>query len=165
MATVMAMLLGGCVQPPPPDKLTATPPEPIAGVDHMIVEITPPMPINMDDVPGPDGLQARVYFFQNGRNLPVTVSGNLEMSLYEEVAAASNSSQLTAREPMRTWTFNASELNQRLIRTIIGYGYMVRLNWGSQPPIASKITLVGRYRLPNGQYLLSDPVTIPVVLK
>jgi hypothetical protein len=142
----------------PANTVTSTPPKPVMDVSEVILEINPPVPLNLDDRPGPDGLRARVYFAQKG-DLPVTVSGSLDMLLYE-LDASKPMEQTLQDEPFKTWSLTPADLNWAMGRTLIGWGYELPLLWGAQAPRTGKIMLRARYCSPTGQTVLSAPVVI-----
>lgn len=149
-------LSAGC--PGPANKVTSTPPKPVMDVSEVILEINPPVPLNLDDRPGPDGLRARVYFVAKG-DLPVTVSGSLDMLLYE-LDASKPMEQVLQDQPFKTWLFTSADLDWAMGRTLIGWGYELPLLWGPQTPRTGKIMLRARYRSPTGQTVLSVPAII-----
>jgi hypothetical protein len=166
VAIVGLILSAGC-NPPQSDKMSATPPEPVVGVDHLMMDLTPPAVLTFGDRSGPGGVQVRLFFFQKGKNLPVTVSGTLDAYLYEspdDGKVVSRASLENAR-PLHTWQFSGEQLRQYLAKTIIGWGYVVPLAWGQDVPSADKITIQARYSVNGASYVYADPVTIPAGLK
>lgn len=160
LAAALAFLcLAGCDQPT--NVVTNSPPRPVTNIAAMLLEISPPVPLNWDERPGPDGVQARLYFFGRG-DLPVTVSGGLDVMLYEQNPQRSIPEAISDK-PFKTWTYTGADLNRALIRTRIGWGYVLQLGWGADVPQTPKIVLRARYRSPEGPMLLSDPVTIQMV--
>jgi len=145
-----------------PMTVSSQPPRPVDKVDNVALRVSPPMPLNWDDRPGVDGLQAQVNLFQLEHPLSVTVEGALEFALYE---GQSDSRGLAGREPFRTWTFQGPELRRFLNRSLFGWDYAVRLDWGNRPPTSSSVTLIARYRPVRGQDVLSSPLHVAMVPK
>ena len=134
-------------------------PWPVGDVDAIVVRLTPPTAMNWDNHPAPDGFQAQVHLFQLKHDLPVTVKGTLEFLLYEGRIAANDAA---GRQPLRTWQFTPERLRDCLGRSIVGWGYAMRLGWGRQVPAASSVTLLARYQPPDGQATYSAPLSVPI---
>ena len=126
--------------------LSGSSPRPAKQVDEVFVRLSPPTAMNWDDRPGPDGLQTRVNFFRHDEDLSVAVDGTLEFELYEGRASAQAAAD---REPFHVWRFENGELERHLGKTIIGWGYEMRLPWDN-PPKTSSVTLVARHRSSGG---------------
>lgn len=157
---LMAAGTGGCQTTPV--TVSSLPPRPVDRVDNVALRISPPMPLNWDDMPGLDGLQAQVNLFQLDQPLSVTVEGSLEFLLYE---GRGTEQALAGGEPFRTWTFEGPQLRRCLGRSMFGWGYVMRLGWGSTPPKSPSVTLVARYRPVSGRDLSSDPLHLAIVPK
>lgn len=152
--------LAGCE--PPANVVGAAPPRPVTDVQNVILEVRPPVALNWDGRPGPDGFQVRVFFFATG-DLPVTVSGTLEAQLFESEPGKNEGAVLEGK-PFKAWTYAPSDLNASLARTRYGWGYGLVLAWGEQAPKTQKVILRVRYRSPSGQTVFSDPVTLQMSL-
>lgn len=151
-----ALLAGGCAEPGEV-SVSRRPPGPVRQVDKVVLRLSPPTPVNWDESPGSDGLQAQVHFFQLDEPLPVTVAGTLEFALYEGRPAGESLQQV---RPFRTWAFDADQLNAHLGRSIFGWGYAMRLGWGRRPPASRTITLIARYRPTDGEPTASAPIQV-----
>jgi hypothetical protein len=68
-------------------------------------------------------------------------------------------------QPRRTWRYTAEELQQYQIRTSIGIGYQLALQWGEAAPTQNKIAVLVRYIGEQGGVLTSAPSVIAVALK
>jgi hypothetical protein len=150
-----AALAGGCLRD---EKLAISPqpPPPVARPDGIHVLLTP-VPINWDDRPGPDGFALDVYFSHNDQDLSVTVSGPLEFMLYEGRLPAGG---LAEAKPFCAWAFSPVRLRRHLKTGPPGWGYAMRLGWGDRMPKSSAVTLIARYRPPDGPALLSRPLLV-----
>ncbi len=143
----------GCV---PPNGSEG--PRPVTRIEWIDLHVMPTA-VNLDDVPGPDGLRAQVFLYQLARPEPVTVDGTLEMLLYEgNIPAAS----LDKHEPFHVWRFDAAELRGMLIRKLGLWGYSMELRWGRRAPTAAAVTLEARYSRPGGKTIHSVPSAIPL---
>jgi len=156
----LACALGaaGCVENSAHKRLTS-PPEPVARVDKVSL-LSMPSPINMDNVPGPDGVRVQVWLFQYSRQEPVLTNGTLQFMLFEQSV---QQQQLHSLEPYLRWTFSGDKLDRHAVRGRYGWGYQVDLRWGSKPPRSNVASLAVAYRSADGRKLLySEPVIIPL---
>ncbi len=117
--------------------------------------------LNLDDVPGSDGVRVQVLFFQLVQPLPVTVTGTLEFTLFEGKVKLS---ELHAQRPMQVWKFPPETLPRHLFRSMVGWGYTMELRW-KRPPKTSVVSLAARYVPSEGSPLHSHPVVIMVGAK
>ncbi|MFB3892665.1 MAG: hypothetical protein ACE15C_11650 [Phycisphaerae bacterium] len=152
-------LLCGCE--PPVDKMTATPPRPVTGVEQMAILIQPPTAVSWTDRAAPDGIIVGVYFFAPGRPLATPVAGGVDVLLFEGAAPADPEKD----KPFFTWSFTQEQLKSLLARTPYGWAYAMRLGWGDRVPTSDKITVLGRYKPPGERPIYSKPVTIPMAAK
>lgn len=154
----VALVVGGCQTGPV--EVSRRPPRPVDRIDAVGLRVSPPMPLNWDEVPGSDGLATKVNLFQMEQPLSMPVLGSLEFLLYEGRATAQ---ALTKQEPYRTWTFEGDELAGHLQRSMFGWGYAMRLGWGDKPPNSSTVTLIARYRRADGTSQASRPIQVAMV--
>jgi len=154
LAAAMAMGCAGRVK-----SVSLTPPSPVTRVDAINLWAVPPVAINWDDMPGPDGVQVNVFLYQADRAAPVLMKGMLEFSMYE---GRHHADALREAKPLRTWTYTEQELATRQVRGIAGWGYGIQLGWGLQVPDSDIITLVACYRPPKGAPIYSSPIIIAV---
>ena len=135
------------------------PPRPVDDVDVVGLRMTPPAPVNWDERPGSDGLQIQVNFFRRDEDLSVIVRGSLELTLY---AGRLQAKQLAEARPLRTWRFDGVELSTYCGKSAFGWGYAMRLPWGSQAPPGSNATLASRYISPDGRVVPGRPIIVPL---
>lgn len=135
----------------------ATPGGGRSAVDQLHL-LTIPLAINFDNVPGADGFAIKVYASRAGEPKPVAIPrGSVEILMYDGVIRAGD---LEKARPLHTWTFAVDALRDRQYRTSIGVGYQFALPWGEAKPTADRITVLARYRSPDGQVITSLPSSI-----
>ena len=119
-----------------------------------------PAPINMDQVPGPDGVRVQVWLFQYSRPEPVLTNGTLQFLLFEQSV---QEQQLHTLKPYLAWTFSGDKLDRHAVRSRYGWGYQTDLRWGSKPPSSNVVSFAVAHRSADGRRLLySKPVIIAV---
>ena len=152
LAVLSAAGLLGC------DAQVNTPPQPLDFADAIALR-TLPLPVNLDDTPGGDGLAVRVELYRvRGTKVElVTVKGALEFSLYEGAVGSPARGEVKA---FRTWRYAGKELERFLAPGIGGWGYNVPLNWGTPGPATSSVSVTARYVPPRGQPMAAEAVTI-----
>lgn len=163
---LLSALLVGCGEEA--GVVGSTPPRPSAVVDNILCEITPPVVQNFDNKPGPDGLQVRLMFFRNGQDLPVTVSGPVEIQIFEDrsqSATASSRAQSVPATPFHTWKFESGQINRYLRKTLYGWVYVVPLQWGQHVPQSDKIAIRAIYKLSDQRTIASSATMIPMGLR
>ena len=149
--------LSGC--PPARQTVSRDPPRPVEQADYVFPQVFP-APVNWDDRSGPDGLEVLVYIYRRSHgSLPVTVRGALEFALYEGNPGGED---LARAKPFRTWRFAGEALDACRTRTVAGWGYAMRLGWGSSPPATSSVKLAARYLPPKGPPVEAPPTAIAV---
>lgn len=136
--------------------MSGRPPRPVRQIDRIDL-YSLPAAVNMDDIPGPDGLKVRVFLFQLAEPAPVTVTGTLEFLLYDGKVPPA---RLAEARPIHLWSFQQGELARYLTRSMIGWGYSMPLAWGPDAPTAPIVTLAARYMPPAGKPLYSAPIFI-----
>jgi hypothetical protein len=125
--------------------------------------LTIPLAINFDTEPGADGFAIKVYASRASDPKPVSMPrGSMEILMYDGVVRAAD---LEKARPLRTWSFAADALRDHQYRTSIGVGYQFALAWGDARPAADHITVLARYRSPEGQVIASLPGSIVTSLK
>ena len=159
----VACLAAGCGGPAPGAKelksVSATPPRPVDVVDRVDFWAAPPAAINWDEIPGPDGVQARVFLFQMNRADPVLVSGSLEFLMYP---GRIRQGEPPPADPLKVWTFSGDQLAANRARSMVGWGYAAQLGWGKDVPTVPIITLRARYQPLDGPVVYSAPISIPL---
>lgn len=153
-ALFAALLAGGCG---PPSQPTDLPPA-VVRIDQIVLQAMP-TPVNLDDQPGVDGLQARAYLFHEGADQPVPVEGALEFMMFDNVRTRLEIRQI---EPLRSWRYAGQTLEARLGKSMFGWGYEVQLPWGLEPPSCARVTLAVRHVPPDGPPTWSQPMTISI---
>ena len=138
-------------------SVSANPPRAVQKVDQIDLSLIPPTPLNWDDDPGLDGFQVQVFFWRQDEKLSVTIDGTLEFLLYEGRCTAA---ELVGKKPFHTWTFKNPELSTFLGKSMVGWGYAMRLDWGQHVPTTRTVTLVARYIPPRGPAKLSAPALV-----
>jgi len=131
------------------------PPHAVDIVDRIEI-LSLPAAINLDTVPGPDGLRVQVYLFQYAQDQPVTAAGTLEFLVFDRKVGAG---EIYTVQPFETWSFQGEQLGRYLGRSLIGWNYSMELRWQTSPA-ARTLTLVARYTPPAGQPVHSSPVMI-----
>lgn len=122
----------------------------IAAMEMQVV----PRPVDWRADPAPDGLQVQIRFYSGQPVRAVTVNGTLELLLFQGVVPAGRIAQA---KPMRTWSFAGRPLRELAEPDLVGCYHMLRLDWGNLPPPVGSVTLIARYRPPEGQWLYSRP--------
>ena len=134
-----------------------TGPQTVVKVDELLIQ-TPPEAINWDNVPGPDGLEVAVLFFNYEQKQSLSVDGTLLFNLYEGVVPADD---LAKSKPRYTWVFTPAMLQSHQVRSAAGWAYAMQLAWGRAVPIATSVTLTVQYNPPHGPPVYANrPITI-----
>ncbi len=159
LAVVACVLGAGCGGGSGRDTVSPTPPRPVDQVDALELWAAPPAAVNWDEVPGPDGVQVRLYLYQVGRPQPVMVGGDVEFQIYTGRPKQDGRPDPEA-EPFKVWRFSSDDLAVRRVRSMVGWGYVARLGWGGQAPEGTLVTVQALYRPREGRPVLSAPVSI-----
>jgi hypothetical protein len=162
LAALVGALAAGCTNPGAPTK-----PAPggtalfsaSARVDEISL-VTMPAPVNLESLPGLDGVAVKVYAvdYKLSRTQPIR-SGSLAILMYDGLVRGGGDETNKCRHQ---WTFAAQELPPFAMTTSIGTGYSFRLGWGKDTPQQERITLVARYQPPKGRPVYSAPSYLPV---
>ena len=122
-----------------------------------------PVAVNMDAVPGPDGVAVRVYASsrKSAAGLPIS-SGRLEILMFDGVL---KEKAVSEPPPLRTWSYPADQLKKQRTKTSLGTGYIFALQWGETRPVHSHISIIVRYVSRNGAIIQSAPSTISLGVK
>ena len=122
--------------------------------------VTMPVPINLESLPGIDGVVVKIYAvdYKLPRTQPIN-AGTLEVLMYDGLVRGSADETNQCRH---RWTFPAADLAGYASTTTIGVGYSFRLGWGKDHPQQDKITLVARYQPPQGKPVYSSPSYVPI---
>ena len=156
----LAWMLVGCVS----DRRAPTGAAPSSkGPVEQIHVITGPTALNFDQVPGPDGFQARVYATSaKGAATVSIVNGTLEVMMFDGLLKDENPA---SAKSLRVWTYTASELKRYGQKTSVGFAYVLTLLWGEARPTQDKITIVARYVPQRGLPIYSGPTSISIAIK
>lgn len=122
-----------------------------------------PAALNLDGVPGPDGVGIRIYASSAAvaKGLPIR-SGTLEILMFDTVAEAANP---VSSKPRHVWTFDPQRLKSLSGETSMGLGYRLALPWGADKPGGHSTTVIARYIPRNGKPIYSAASTIPLASK
>ncbi len=136
-------------------------PELVANVDQVHLMVPVQAAIDLDGLPGPDGLLAAVLFTREDRPKPVAVSGTLEIMMFD---GRIGTDVIATTKPDHHWTFTASELSHLLGTNEYGMlTYRFVLPWGPTPPKSGVVTLAAKYFPPQGPPVYTDaPVNVPL---
>lgn len=122
-----------------------------------------PVALDLDGVPGPDGIGVRIYASGPGVARGVAIrQGTLEVVLFEGVVDAG---AIGKTQPLKVWSFDAAALKPLVAETSLGLGYQLALRWGAESPADNVVTVVARYRSPAGAVIYSTSNTISVRMK
>lgn len=121
---------------------------------------TAPTAVNWDGVPGPDGLQVRLFLFgADGAESKRFSRGSIDFMLFE---GRISDAQVLTTEPLVKWSFTAKEMEAVGGQGMVGWSYEPRLGWGSHVPKTRSISLVVRVRQPDAKAILSPPTLLYV---
>jgi|WetSurMetagenome_2_1015567.scaffolds.fasta_scaffold16777_2 hypothetical protein len=142
-----------------PTRNDFVPPSPVQEVDAIELWANPPVAVDWNNVPGPDGVRVSAFLYQNrsGRVKAVLVDGTIDFLLYD---GRIDDADLARAKPMQTWSFTGPDLAALEVRGPPGWGYAVQLGWGSNVPKSSRVTLVLRYTSLDGFVAYSRPLVI-----
>jgi hypothetical protein len=122
-----------------------------------------PVALNLDGVPGPDGIGVRIYASAPGVARGVEIQrGALEVLMFEGAVGELES---RTRQPHKLWSFAGPALKAFEAETALGVGYQLALRWDKNPPRTRFVTVVARYRGAGGAELWSAPNTVSVAAK
>lgn len=119
-----------------------------------------PVALEMNGLPGPDGIGVRVYASARGmaRGLPIR-QGTLDILMFEGAVDAGLIRTLPAQQ---VWSFSPEQLQELSAVTSLGMGYQLGLRWEKTPPREPVVTVVARYRSLDGKIVYSSADTIPI---
>jgi hypothetical protein len=151
---LMALLLGLTLAPL---GCTTTGPGSKPRVDELNL-VAMPVAVGVGSRANNDGIALKVYAVDN--ELPKTQpirSGNLDFLLFDGLQREGFSETNRA---LRVWSFRPAELAGRVFTSTVGTWYFFTLSWGQDRPQANTITVIARYRPPQGPALYSAPCFI-----
>jgi hypothetical protein len=99
-----------------------------------------------DHDPAPDGLKVRLFFYASQSRKPVAVQGELRLALWPgrvsaNRAAKNRAAKNRAAKPLHVWAFTDEELGAHMRKTVIGWSYTFKLDWGDDVPPPGPATL------------------------
>ena len=122
-----------------------------------------PVALNLDSIPGPDGIGVRIYASAPGVARGVVIrSGVLQVLLFE---GALDAGELKATAALKVWSLGAAALKPLAAETSLGVGYQLALRWEQAIPRTAVVTVVARYQRPGGEEFWSTPNTVSVAVK
>jgi hypothetical protein len=122
-----------------------------------------PVALNLDGVPGPDGIGVRIYASTSDVARGVEIrQGVLEVLMFEGAVGAD---EVRLRQPRKVWSLGADALKVFTADTSLGVGYQLALRWENAAPRTPVATVVARYRGTGGKEFWSASNTISVALK
>jgi len=163
MLLPVLLACGACQTAPraePPARQAPSAPAvqgPSPTIDKLELQALPTV-VNLDDKPGADGVQVKLYLWRIEEPLAVALErGTVEFLLYEGRVPRA---KLHATEPARTWAYSAGQLRRFAGRSLVGSAYALALTWGDQPPRSSTVTLSARLLRPDATPLYADPLNL-----
>jgi hypothetical protein len=158
IAGVLCVVLAACAGCGP-TRNDFSPPDLVTQVDAIELWANPPVAVNWNDVPGPDGVRVSAFLYQIRGNkvTSVLVEGTLEFFMYD---GRVDDADVSRAKPMQTWRFNGQEMAALVVRGPPGWGYAVQLGWGDNAPKSSRVTMILCYKSPKGAVTFSRPLVI-----
>ncbi|RME93288.1 MAG: hypothetical protein D6766_08465 [Verrucomicrobia bacterium] len=127
-----------------------------AGPIRRLYLITTPVALNLDQVPGPEGVGVNLFGFGRRAKAVALPPGEVEFIAYDEAGILEEPPR-----PFRRWRFTVEELRSRRLRAAIGEGYRLLLVWAPREPLGHRLSLICRYRpAGGGPEVVSEPSTI-----
>jgi hypothetical protein len=122
-----------------------------------------PSALNLDSIPGPDGVGVRIYASTAtvAKGLAIR-SGTLEILMFDTPGQAANPE---GNKPRHMWAFTPNQLKQVSGETSMGLGYRLALPWGADKPAGHSVTVIARYLPRKGKPIYSSPSTIGLTVK
>lgn len=127
-----------------------------AGPIRRLYLVTTPVALNLDQVPGPEGVGVNLFGFGRHAKAVPLPPGQVEFIAYDEAGILKDPPQ-----PFYRWRFTVDQLRSRRFDAAIGRGYRLLLVWSPREPLGHRLTLVCRYRPADGApEILSKPNSI-----
>ena len=135
------------------------------GIDSLHV-FGVPVALDLDGLPGPDGLGVTIYASASSVAKGVAIgSGRLEVLMFDEDGSTRGTASKESLSPRHVWKLTPADLKRHSIKTSLGVGYRLTPGWGDTPPRRTWVTVVVRYVPSHGDPIESSPVTIAVTTK
>ena len=117
-----------------------------------------PLALNLDGLPGPDGIGVRVYASTStkAQGIPIR-EGQMDILMYDGGGGSG--------EPRKIWSFERAYLKNYATKGSLGVGYELTLPWGTNRPLDSRVTVIARLRLPRSRTITSDTSSISVSVR
>jgi hypothetical protein len=123
--------------------------------------INVPVALDLDNLPGADGVSVKVYATARGNPKPVPIrEGTLELLLFDGPFRR----QFEPPPVLKQFTFSAEQLREAEFTAKIGTGYQFALRWGTNLPTQRVMSVGARYTLAGAQ-ILSRPSSVTVLAK
>ncbi|MGY8652715.1 MAG: hypothetical protein ACKVJX_03755 [Verrucomicrobiia bacterium] len=114
-----------------------------------------PTAINLDAIPGQDGVAIKVFAGNSRRPKPFALrEGTLEILLFDGLLKSNPGSK---PEPLKTWSFSILDLRRHEFKSTIGVGYELTLLWEGARPTRGRATLLARVELSDEKTIYSTP--------
>ncbi len=132
---------------------------PVPRVDAVILRALPAA-VNLDDKPGPDGINVSVNLFRTDKPLAVKLqAGVIELLMYDGKISAT---ELARAEPVKVWRYPAGLFSRAGSDAAVGYTYRVALAWGKNTPSKNTVTISARLLRPGRSPLYAMPSIISI---
>lgn len=120
--------------------------------------ITFPTGINMDAIPGQDGIALKVFAANSSRAKPLPVrGGDLEILLFDGLLKSAPGGEM---KPLKVWRFSVDELKPYEFTSTIGVGYQLTLIWDEAKPSQGRATVMARLVVSPERAVYSAPSPI-----
>jgi len=129
-----------------------------AGPVDQVYLMAMPLALNLDQAPGGDGFQVKVYAVSRNQPKPLPIlEGSIEILMYDGVLQGK-----TESAPLKAWKYSAADLQPHAMKSLVGTGYAFTLKWEDAVPKQRKITVIARYVSSSGTGIASAPSSIAV---
>ncbi len=154
MAAAGLFLMTGCAGP------AGKPGTPVAGVGPVreLNLLAMPSALNLNDKPGADGVAVKVFAVRQGgmKGVPIR-SGWIEVLAYEGTFE-----DAPPTKPFHEWRLNPDQLARSEIKTLMGTGYYLVLDWSPHILHGNRATIIARYLSDSGAPVTSAPSYVAV---
>ncbi|MCP5518467.1 MAG: hypothetical protein H7A45_14535 [Verrucomicrobiales bacterium] len=141
-------LLAGCAGPTAPEGRPAL-------ITQLNVMIAPAV-LNLDVVPGPDGIGVKLHAFSPTSAKSVAIrEGWLEFLVYDREGVLADPPR-----PFHQWSYEAGQLEGHRSEAAVGFVYDFLLSWIPKTLASSRIAVVARYHPSQGPTVTSTPAAI-----
>ncbi len=123
---------------------------------RQITLIAAPVALDLDGIPGPEGVGIKMHAFTAGSPKSVAIrEGYVELFAYDRRGVLEQPPR-----PFHQWTFEVSDLEVVRSDAVLGPGYDLLLDWRPKVVVSSRIAVVARYHPPNGPPVTSAPSAV-----